>query len=271
MNLRTFSTGAKITLLVVGLSIIGYIVSASQKAWFNQIATPSQVKSALEEFPDAIDVVDADGITGLMMAAKNSYVERAKLLIKYKASLDMKAKNEKDKDDERRYGNTALHFAVLNGDDSGSYEIAKLLIASGADVKATNDKGYTALHFILSIGDLNRRIELMKLLMAASGNALAQTAYLNAQNDEGNTMLHLAALMNRMDWIAALIKEYGKELKFDIKNIKGEYPENVAKEAAQGYAAARLAKVREMYANLAKNPKTVDADYKKIDFMNIPY
>lgn len=281
MKLRDFlviSTGMKIMMLtVVILSVVvtRYSVSSNGKIWFSQIANERQVEEALKNDPLNVDIINdvKEGITGLMLSAKVGRPDLAKLFIQFKADLNMQAKNEDKKDDERAYKNTALHYAVLNSNDDRSFEVAKLLIKSGADVTAKNGKGYTPLHLIYGINNnIPRRMELMKLLVEAAGNKLGQIAYINAQNNEGSTMLFLAAQMNELKWVAALIKEFGKEVKFDIPNYdkrtnpKGMLPEDIAATLGfGGVMAKRLKKAHEKYDKLS------DEEFKKLDFMKLDY
>lgn len=270
-RLFVLSIGMKVMLIALSISLVGgqYLLG---KIWFDPVADPRRVEDELEDDQISVDTVNNKGVTGLMFCAEEGFPKRAKILIDHKASLDMRAKNESDKNNERRYKNTALHFAVLNGDDKGSYEVAELLIKSGADVTAQNGQGFTVLHLIMEIDNMKQRQDLTKELVKASGNKEVQTGYLNTQNKNGETILHLAAEMNRIDWVAWLIEEYGKMLRFNIRNNKGEYPEDqgrspqdakgqLPEDKAFGHGGVlrdQLKKARELYDTLS------DEEFKKL-------
>jgi ankyrin repeat protein len=257
----------KVLLVLVSFSVLISLYVLSDKPWFTSLATPNQIEAELKRDPKSVDVMDTapnEGLTGLMYAAKFGNLDRAKLFVQYGASLNIQAKNENqkgsngEKGNEREYHDSALQFAILNGNDAGSFAIAKLLIEKGADVMVRNGMGYTCLHILYNIAnDLPKRMELMKLLMAKVGNELAQIAYLNTQNNEGNTIIHIGAQVNELDWIDLLDKTYGKMIKYDIRNNdkkdnrwpKGQLPEDLAIACGNDNMSYKLKALREKYAH----------------------
>ena len=71
--------------------------------------------------------------TALHIACKNGHLHVAKALINGQGNMD-NILNYKD-----RRGNTPMHHCVLNG----NYELAKLLVRSGADLTIKNVSGKT--------------------------------------------------------------------------------------------------------------------------------
>jgi len=87
-------------------------------------------------------------------------------------------------------GGTPLHYAV----GEGRNEIAKLLIAKGADVNANTNDGVTPLHFATTK-------EIAELLIAEGANV-------NAKDERGKTPLDLAIQVKNPK-TAALLRKHG--------------------------------------------------------------
>ncbi|XP_014228406.1 ankyrin-1-like [Trichogramma pretiosum] len=85
-------------------------------------------------------------------------------------------------DAQDKEGKTALHLALENKHE----EVARLLLRSNANPKLANPEGSTALHLICKMG---RPIALMELLLEISDEK-SQPLPLDAQDEEGNTVLH---------------------------------------------------------------------------------
>ena len=86
-------------------------------------------------------------------------------------------------------GETPLHTAIRRSrNGTTEIEVAKLLIASGANVRAKDVDGWTALHFV-------KNIELAKLLICAGADV-------NAKSNSGITPLHF---VNSIDLAKLLI------------------------------------------------------------------
>ena len=99
-------------------------------------------------------------------------------------------------------GGTPLHYAV----GEGRNEIAKLLIAKGADVNANTNDGVTPLHFATTK-------EIAELLIAEGANV-------NAKDERGKTPLDLAIQVKNPKTADLLRKHGGKtgeELKAEGK------------------------------------------------------
>ena len=108
--------------------------------------------------------------TALMMASRHNHFEIAKLLIFEVGGAEV------DLGDE--HGWTALHYTSIEG----NLEISELLTSSGADVNIRSKYGFTALHRASYYG----RLEIVQLL-------LCQGADMSIRDNDGDTALDLAS------------------------------------------------------------------------------
>lgn len=282
MDMREFSRSNMAKLLFAALCVIAIKFRnvstdpvVNYAPWFVQNLHPDDVRAMINNNRQRIDEMNQEGLTGLMYEIRDGYPDNARVFIKEGASLDIIAKNDfvmqdaatvgrSDREESgnlRYYRCTALHMALLNANDDTNYAIAKELILgvkrydgtiAKANVLVKNGVGYTPLHMVASAIETddyatqdptrNRRTELIKLLMDAAGNKDAQEGYLNAQDDEGNTMLHILAQRNALNTIEWLISTYGRMLKLDLRN-KPKPANSVGKiQYPNGMTAAELAR-----------------------------
>ncbi len=137
----------------------------------------------------------------LISAVKVGYTRLAELIID--EGIDVNARGED--------GSTALHVAS----GWGRIDIAKLLLAKGADVNARtvsqwSDSGSTPLHWAARRG----RCDIAGLL-------LAQRANVNAKDSEGRTPLHVAAKGCHCE-VAKLLIDEGADV--NTRDTDGESP-----------------------------------------------
>ncbi|KAI6171449.1 hypothetical protein M3Y97_01045800 [Aphelenchoides bicaudatus] len=97
-------------------------------------------------------------------------------------------------------GDTPIHRASQNG----YIEIVKFLVEKGADVNATNKDHQTPLHYA------NRKLEVVKLLLESGAN-------INATDAHGNTPLYYAVYDDKFEVVKYLV-ESGTDI-----NAKGDY------------------------------------------------
>lgn len=123
----------------------------------------------------------------------------AEYLLNYGAVLESRNKN----------GNTALMEAV----DRGNSEIAILLLQKGADIFARNNKSETPISM-----SLVRGVTTLSWFMDSSN--------INAQDNEGNTSLHMAVLMEVNADVYRYLLENGAGI--DNRNFAGDTPLHIA-------------------------------------------
>ena len=151
-----------------------------------------------------VNFLGRDGETALMAA--NS-AEKVKLLVARGAQV-----NTRDKESR-----TALMFAV----DRGDVEVVEALLQAGADASVVNEKGATALMYALQEPSpynpqetaklTKRRIEAARLLLSR-GNI----GDVNAQNEDGETLLMRAVNLGEPELVKALLDHGADVNRYDV-------------------------------------------------------
>lgn len=176
---------------------------------------------------------ECDGYTPLMLAAMRGNFDDAKDLIERGASLDTLSTDidqstqssnnfAMHNNTEAKYlHNTALHIAIYNTNFPANFPVAQMLIHAGANVRIHNSAGDTPMYFImqriyripaLDAANLSEREDLLV-------NLIAHGADINAQNNQGYTMLHLAVFNGEGEWIKRLLTHYGSIVDFHAQSI----------------------------------------------------
>jgi len=130
-----------------------------------------EVVSLLISGGELVSLKDSNGETPLFWAAAGGKIQTAALLIKQGA--DVNATNE--------FGRTPLLIATR---DTDAPELAKLLVDSGANVNARDNRAENALHKLAWYGYPEKNIETAKILLDAGAD-------INAKNDDGKTPLDI--------------------------------------------------------------------------------
>ncbi|XP_014471068.1 PREDICTED: E3 ubiquitin-protein ligase MIB1 [Dinoponera quadriceps] len=120
------------------------------------------------------------GHTALQAASQNGHLEVIKILLRYKADVEIE-----DKDGDR-----AVHHAAF-GDEPG---VMALLAGAGADLNARNKRRQTALHIAVNKGHAGVVRTLLEL-----------GCHPSLQDSEGDTPLHDAISKKRDDMLALLL------------------------------------------------------------------
>ena len=181
-------------LVTISVSLLGVIV-ITMITHFALTQMPDEIKRTIDVPEQSIDVNAFDaytGLTPLMQAAIDSDLERTKILLSQGADPNIISANS-DRDN-------ALNIAVFNGGKLGSLAVAQELIAAGADVNAKNARGMAPIHFMMQITNAGNRAKILRDLMNNG-------ARINAQNEDGSTMLHIAVTNLDYDWIDLLNRE----------------------------------------------------------------
>jgi len=152
-----------------------------------------------QEKKDALESVDAEGFTPLMVAAWQGRKEHVVELIKHGALLNSFDKNKR----------TALHLCILKGND----DVIQQLIDSGCDVELTTGAGLTPL--LLAVKKNSSETAIKSLLRGG--------ASVYAKNQQGHTALHLATKHNRQNLIEVIVQEVltGDKKLIDMQDDEG--------------------------------------------------
>ncbi|XP_014228780.2 serine/threonine-protein phosphatase 6 regulatory ankyrin repeat subunit B-like [Trichogramma pretiosum] len=124
--------------------------------------------------------VDADGSTALHTICRDKRVDLLKLFFeivdKHRKAVQINVRDS--------LGKTPLHLAV----ESGKVTTFKLLLTRGADVNSVNEEGSTLLHLICQRLDSYKFVEILFKI----ANDIGKPVWVNIQDKEGNTPLHVA-------------------------------------------------------------------------------
>ena len=169
----------------------------------------------------SLDAQGSQGITPLHAAAGVGHTEAIYTLVAAGASLEA----------QEAQGLTPLHTAA----GTGQTKAIKALVALGASLEAQSQNGLTPLHVAAMFDGTNRAEELHEELAATGVYALsapasyaemitalvAAGASLDAQDDNGETPMHLAASRNHTEAVKALVAA-GASL--NARNVQGQTP-----------------------------------------------
>jgi ankyrin repeat protein len=133
------------------------------------LGRPERLAELLAADAGLASAFSSDGFTALHLASFFGWVEAARLLLDRAAPPNAVSRNP--------MAVMPLHSAAAGGHD----EVARLLVAAGADVNARQRHGYTPLHAAAQNGDA----EMTEMLLAAGADPSART-------DAGQTPADLA-------------------------------------------------------------------------------
>ena len=180
-------------------------LSASDPIWFQEGVLIEDIQTALKTSPNKINVYNSDGITGLMLAAKEANPQMARAFLDAGANLNLKSKDE--------WGQTALHIAVAQSGDPEGVEVVKMLLEKGATPWLLDTYHNQPIHSLrFNVQAIDARAKVLSFLVKKGAN-------INAQNKDGDTLLHLT--VQDMPWIKKLRKDFWPLINLSIKNKKG--------------------------------------------------
>lgn len=200
------STGMRFGILLLCFTLF-YMANMFGQSYFDPLLTAEDQRRAVKQAPN-VDTRNDLGLTGLMFAAINGELELAKALVQQGASLNLVDPKEK---------NTALHFALNNMRSKVSQSVGTYLIDLYANTRLKNKYGQTPLHLTISTDIDSDWVDMVERL-------IKNGADINAQTNQGDTILHLAVNMKKDAWTKTLLERYGALINLNIKNEKGWTP-----------------------------------------------
>ncbi|RDD41722.1 Transient receptor potential cation channel subfamily A member 1 [Trichoplax sp. H2] len=184
-----------------------------------------------------INSKDNEGKTCLHYAALSNNLPLIELMIQQGADIEVRDNKE----------HTPLLSAVYKGCSSA----VKKLLELGADITATDSNGRHCLHYLAEQADLNTLLILLEnggkqlidrpdnkgivpLRLAALAGTIGAVYYLvqngaspHILDEEGNTLLHLAAKGNHRDTIKHILEDI-KTKDINVRNTFGQKPIHIA-------------------------------------------
>ena len=139
-------------------------------------------KAILNHKPDMAMAIDFQGRSPLHLAAANGYNQIVNILLLCHPNACI----IRDED-----GRTPLHLAVMKG----QVEVIRELVTARPEAATTNyelDHGETVLHSAVR----HNRLEALKLLVEC---AVKEADFINARDDYGNTVLHIATTLKQLE------------------------------------------------------------------------
>ncbi len=190
-----------------------YMHSILGQRYFNRALSGNAQRRAVQEASN-LDVRNRFGLTGLMFAAIYGQLDLARALVQQGASLNLQGTKER---------NTALHLAMNNMRSQISMDVGTYLIDVYANTRIKNKYGQTPLHLTISTDVDSNWIAMVDRLIKNGSD-------INAQTNQGDTILHLAVNMKKTVWAQTLLSRYGALLNLNIKNKHGWTPYEYALE-----------------------------------------
>ena len=159
-----------------------------------EVGDEEQVTRHLKRNPSAVNAVSRKGLPALHLAVMMNYPRIVERFLQCGANVRLTNRAEK----VAEIGDTPLHLAA----SFGSLEIARLLIARGADVNASTQQNLTPLHDAVAARDE----EMVRLLLENGAKADVKTS-------SGKTPLDLARGDKQDDFaeIAAIFNEFANK------------------------------------------------------------
>ena len=223
-NVVIVSIGVRVGILLLCFTLF-FIHKAFGQSYFNPSLSKAKQRRIVQQTIN-LDKRNQFGLTGLMFSAINGELDLARALWQQGASLNLVDPKEK---------NTALHFATNNMRSKVSQNVGTYLIDVYANTRIKNKYGQTPLHLTIST-DIDRDWIAMVERLIKNG------ADINAQTNQGDTILHLAVNMKKIVWAKTLLERYGGLLNLTIKNAKGWTPYQYARNLGYGDFAREVFK-----------------------------
>ncbi len=185
--------------------------NALGQSYFSSILSESRQVAAVQNASN-VNARNGDNMTGLMFAGMYRLEPLARAL--FEAGADLNLINPVN-------NYTALHYAVSNNSSVNRLVVGEYLIDVFAALNIKNNLGATPLLLAAAIVIAADRSRIIEKLVKNGGD-------INAQNNDGDTILHVAAHSGDRYFVGDLLSQWGTILDLDVKNKKGFTPKGLA-------------------------------------------
>ncbi|KAI0179372.1 ankyrin repeat-containing domain protein [Hypoxylon sp. FL1284] len=170
--------------------------------------TPAQILEKLMVDPTDVNLQVADGVYPIQLASRAGAIMAVRWLLGHGARLEVE-------DDFRR---TVLHSAA-SAHSPESVEILEFLMDRGQDARARDAAKMTPLHHVLYSYDAGEDLYDPDIALANAKCLLSRGANVNAQDQEGNTPLHLAAWKSHRSLVRLFLRAGAQASKVDNRGL----------------------------------------------------
>jgi len=215
----SYIVASKLCVIMTICCIVAVNRMFSQK-WLDAISSQESVQADLKETCQGVDKVvhcaeqinklNSNGQTGLMVQARLGRLLDVRELITYKADPNIIS------NDPMR--TTALHLACQSADFVDGERIVLFLLRNGAKATIKDAHGNLPLHDLLNASSAGKKQRI------ASRMITTYKVDVNAQNNDGDTPLHVAVAKNDLDWVTYMVNKFPRAIKFTLKNNLGYTP-----------------------------------------------
>ncbi len=186
------NAGADPTILIDDREIVNHA------AYYNKV----QSVAFLTQLFNDIDALDGEDKSPLIIAIEKGHTTMALYLISKDAVIDV----------QDIYGNTALHYASQNGQDS---VVQALLTKIDVNIRTKNQDGRTALMLAVAGGHTN---VVQQLLAYAKANAINTTIYVNILDNSSKNALDFVSKKGSHAILQLLVNN-GANINRDVRGM----------------------------------------------------
>ncbi len=210
--------GVKFSLFLIMVFSMFYLFP--EFIWKSNIQ-PEEINNALAR-KEPLEQHNDKGATPLIGAAAQGKTDIVAQLLDAGANIEAHANLADDAPIEA--GNTALHYACLNG----YVDVVKLLIQRGALPYSLNDNKNTPLYTVVWNVDIPLADQKECIATLVGTNPKNIRVQFNMQNKQGTTPLMRAIELRNVELVSMLLNNWGQYIDYTLKNGDGNTAYEIA-------------------------------------------